>query len=559
MVSRLLKFFNREFGRLEEAALLLGLSTLVSQLLALFRDRLLAGRFGAGRELDIYYASFRLPDLIYVGVASLVSLSVVIPILVSHLSAGNQAAARRLLDTLFSVFSLAMIVVAGLSFFILPYLTGFLAPGFDSASQSLLVTLSRILLFSPFLLGLSNLLASITQSFKKFFVYALSPIAYNLGIIIGILYLVPRFGLAGLAWGVALGALGHALVQVPAVWALGLTPRPTRLIDWRETGRILKLSLPRTLTLSFGQLVILVLVGMASLMTAGSVAVFNFAYNLQSVPLAIIGMSYSVAAFPTLVWRFQNGERAIFLEQVARAARHIVFWSLPFAALVIVLRAQIIRVILGSGRFDWSDTRLTAASLALFTISLVAQSLILLLVRAYYAAGRTSRPLWINCLSSILIILLASAGAWWFRTSEFGREFLAALLRLEGVAGLELVILPLVFSIGFVFNLWWLWRAFSQDFGELPAAVGQSFYQSLAASCAGGVVCYVVLGWLAPFLAQDTFWGIFLQGLAGGIAAIVVVVICLRLLGNRELAEINRALAQRFWRSRVIVPEPEEL
>ncbi|MEK7505055.1 MAG: lipid II flippase MurJ [Patescibacteria group bacterium] len=557
MVSRVLKLFNREFGRLEEAALLLGASALVSQILALFRDRLLASTFGADRALDVYYAAFRLPDLIYVSVASLVSLTAVIPVLVERLDQ-DQTRAKKFVGALFSLFSCLMLVVAVVAFFLLPWLSRVIAPGFVGIDQTELVKLSRLLLFSPFLLGLSNLFASITQAHKKFFVYALSPIFYNLGIIFGVIFFVPRYGLLGLGLGVVLGALGHLLVQLPVVVSVGLLPRPVWPHYWGEIKEVLRLSLPRTLALSLYQLVIMVLVGFASLMAAGSVAVFNFAYNLQSVPLAIIGMSYSVAAFPTLVWQLKNGEKAVFLDQVAKAARHIVFWSLPFAAILIVLRAQVIRVILGAGNFDWFDTRLTAAALAVFAISLVAQSLILLLVRAYYAAGTTWWPLIINSVSSVSIIALA-----WFLVKFVGRHqefglWLGSLLRLDEVPGVELVVLPLAFSLGLLLNLWWLWSKFKHDFGPLPL-VGRTLGQSLVASFMGALAAYFVLAWLAPQVDQNTFSGIFTQGLAGGLVAIVVVIGCLRLLRNQELAEVSQALLKRFWRTRVALPEPQEL
>src|SRR5690606_18920193 len=120
--------------------------------------------------------------------------------------------------------------------------------------------------------------------------------------------------------------------------------------------------------------VLLILMGLASAMTVGSVAVFQFAHNLQSVPLSVIGVSYSVAAFPILAELFGRQKRDEFVLHIVTALRHIIFWSVPAIALIIVLRAQIVRVVLGSGAFDWSDTRLTAAVLAVLSISLLAQA-----------------------------------------------------------------------------------------------------------------------------------------------------------------------------------------
>src|SRR3972149_427019 len=110
---------------------------------------------------------------------------------------------------------------------------------------------------------------------------------------------------------------------------------------------------------------------------------------MQSVPLAIVGVSYSTALFPTISRLFSEGNRQKFVSEMIIAARHIVFWSIPITVLFIILRAQIVRTILGAGEFSWSNTRLAAAALAIFSISVLAQSLSLLFVRAYYASGRT--------------------------------------------------------------------------------------------------------------------------------------------------------------------------
>ena len=456
MVRRLFNFFQRELTGLHEAAFLLGGSALLSQILALIRDRLLAASFGAGTTLDIYYAAFRLPDLLYVTLGSFVSVTVVLPFLLGHLERGDRGAAENLLADLFSRFVGLMLLANIAAYFLMPHLLGLVAPGFAPAARLELLSLSRLLLLSPLLLGLSNLLANVTQSSHKFFLFALSPILYNLGIIFGIIFLYPRFGLAGLAWGVALGAFGHLAIQWPALyrgplqfrWPAIFRPAVARSREWRK---IFLLSWPRTLALSANQLSIIVLVAIASYWAAGSIAVFNFAYNLQSTIVSIIGVSYSIAAFPTLVRLFTNGDRGQFLRQMSVTIRHIIFWSLPALALAIILRAQLVRVILGAGKFDWSDTRLTAAALAIFLISVTAQSLALLFVRGYYACGQTRKPLIINVLSSMLIIFLAVGLSRLFAIWPAAKFGLARLLRVGDVGGTELLVLPLAFYRGICF------------------------------------------------------------------------------------------------------------
>ena len=236
-----------------------------------------------------------------------------------------------------------------------------------------LVTAMRIMLFSPFFLGLSNFFSGVTQMNRRFLIYSLSPSLYNIGIIIGALFFYRYLGLAGLVWGVALGACLHMAIQIPFIIRTHTSPRFFRKVHWASVKRVVLLSLPRTLTLSANQLASFFLIALASFMAGGSIAIFNFANSIESVPLTLIGVSYSSAAFPTLSRLFSTGKLQEFLHEVAISARHIIFWSLPVTALFIVLRAQIVRVVLGAGAFDWNATRLTAAALALFIISIVAQ------------------------------------------------------------------------------------------------------------------------------------------------------------------------------------------
>ncbi len=559
MVGRLLNLLSKEIGGLHEAAFLLAVSALLSQLLALLRDRLLAFTFGAGSNLDVYYGAFRLPDLIYVSIASFVSVTVLIPFIIEGLNKGDHLGVKKFVDELFTLFTLVMIAVSVIAFLALPFLAPYLAPGFTSEQQAQLVLLARVMLLSPFLLGISNLLGSVTQGLHKFFVYALSPIFYNLGIILGVIFFYPFFGLTGLAWGVALGALLHLGIQLPTLARAGFWPTPRQPRQWGKIKDIIIISLPRTITLGAHQLSLLALLSLASTLSVGAIAIFNFAWNLQSVPLAIVGVSYSVAAFPALSRLFAQGDREEFLNQIRTAFRHIAFWSMIATVFFVVLRAQVVRVILGSGRFGWTETRLVAAALALFAISVTAQSLVLLFVRGYYAAGRTRVPFWTNTLSSLLIIVLAYGFHLIFQTWSFGQFFLESLFRVDDLPGTVVLVLPLAFSIGLIVNLILLLGFFHHDFGGLSRAAWRAARQSLVASIFGGFVAYQGLNLLALKLDLNTFKGIFLQGLAAGLAGLFSTYLLLVVMGNKEVKELTTTLHHKFWQARPFAPEPEEL
>ena len=311
MVRRLLQFFEREISGLHEAAYLLGFFALLSQVLGFLRDRLLASHFGAGETLDIYYAAFRVPDFIFIMTASAVSLSVLIPFLSERRAEGTEQM-RGFLDTLFSAFFFGMAVVGLAAFVAAPHLAGLLFPGFSAAALADTTTLMRIMLLQPLFLGVSNLFASVTQLERRFFVYAVSPLLYNAGIIAGILFFYPLLGLSGLAWGVVVGAFLHLAVQVPVLVRSGLLPRLVVRVRLREIASVVALSFPRTLALSAQNLAVLALTSLGSLFGAGAIAVFNLSWNLQSVPLSIVGASYSLAAFPTLAGFWSGGAREKF-------------------------------------------------------------------------------------------------------------------------------------------------------------------------------------------------------------------------------------------------------
>jgi len=557
MVERFFRTLGREINGLHEAAYLLAGFVFLSQLLALFRDRLLAHFFGAGTQLDIYYAAFRIPDFLYITLASLVASAVLIPFITQKL--GEKEEAKKFFNSIFTLFFGLMALASVVVFFALPFLSRFVAPGLPVAAQHELVSLSRIILLSPFLLGLSGLFASVTQTLRRFFVYAISPVLYNVGIIFGIIFFYPTFGLAGLAYGVALGAFLHMLIQVPVLLKNDFMPRFTTAIEWGEVGKVFAISLPRAITLSAQHLTLFVLIAIASFMEEGSIAIFNFSFNLQSVPLAIIGVSYSVAAFPTLARLFGNGDQNAFGRQMMIATRHIIFWSMPVLVLFIVLRAQIVRTILGTGAFDWADTRLTAAALALFVVSVLGQSLMLIFVRGYYAAGRTLKPLVINVCIAAGIIVTAFILVKAFSISAHFRYFLEALFRVEELPGTIVIVLPLAFSIGAILNAVILWICFEKDFSLSFRDVFLTFRQSFYAAVLAGFVAYQGLNALDDVFDLDTFFGITLQGFISGVLGICAWALILVLMKNKEIHEIGQSLHGAFWMAKPVAPDQGEL
>lgn len=558
---------NREFSNINHAAIVLGFFTLLSQILALFRDRMFAHFLGPSSTLDVYYASFKIPDLLFVSIASLASVTVLLPFLVQKLGVKENGeinesnlSARKLVNDVFTVFLGAMVVFAIILFFLMPKIAPLIAPGFNVDQMKELVGISRIMLVSPILLGLSNTLGSVTQMFKKFFVFALSPVFYNLGIIAGIIFLYPIFGLKGLAIGVVLGALLHLLIQFPVLNRKKFIPKLSFNIDWKEIGRMTALSFPRTFGLALTSFSIIIIISIASKIGVGSISLFQFSYNLQNVPLGIIGVSYAVAAFPTLARYFSAENMDDFISYISLAARQIIFWSMPVMFLFIVLRAQIVRVILGTGAFSWDDTRLTAAALALFSISIVGQSLILLFTRGYYAAGNTKRPLVINFFSTVLTIILSFVLVDMFRSIPAIKYFFESLLRIENIAHTEIVMLPLAYSVGNIINGLWIWLAFRKDFKIKKTFILKSFGQSFAGAFFMGYGAYLSLDLLDEIFNINTFWGILGQGVLAGVIGIIVGVIVLKIFKNQELENVWSSLkSKRLFKTKPVSSGQEEI
>jgi len=538
------RFLSSEVRGLEAAVYVLAACAVLSSVLGLVRDRLFAHTFGAGTELDLYYAAFRIPDVLFVATGALVSVYVLIP----ELARRSDAEQKDFIDTVLVGFSVLSSLFAVIAAIFAPYILQTLFPQLTlSGHLPALVGLTRILLLQPILLGFSNILAAITQSRRRYALYAVSPLLYNLGIIGGLLLLYPFMGMSGLAWGVVVGAAMHLGIQLPSVLRDGFLRGLSHPHEWMAFLRTASVSIPRALTLSMNQLSFLGLTVLAALLSSGSIAVFMFAFNLQAVPLAIIGASYSVAAFPALASALSKGRHEEFLEHISTAARHILFWSLPVSALIIVLRAHMVRVILGSGAFDWTDTRLTAAAFGLFSISLAAQGFMLLLARGYYAAGRTFVPFVVATVGAGITVALGVLFIGLLQNENTLRA-LQDFMRVQGLSGSTVLALPLAYAVASILSAVILTIHFEWRWGGFFARIRGSLFHAAAAALSAGLAAYLALTLVGPLTLSSTLASVFLRGLFGGLVGIAAAMAMYALLKNREYAETVAAIRARLWR-----------
>lgn len=540
MVRAFLSKLTAPVRGLHQAAYLLALLTLASQILALLRDRTFAHTFGAGSVLDMYYAAFKIPDLVFALIASLVSAYVLIP----RMSGMKTEDARRLLSETASFFVIAGGIVSIVLAIFAPYYLFLLFPTFaHTANSASFVFLVRILLLQPILLGLSGILGSVTQIKRRFVLFALSPVLYNLGIILGTVLLYPHFGILGIGAGVVIGAIAHLSLNIPIVWEAKLMPRPV-IPTFKTIASVVRSSVPRSLALGMGTITTLGLLSLSSRLGAGSVSVFTLAGNLEAVPLSLIGAAYATAAFPVLAEQHGNGDGTAFQSTISAAARQIILWSSVIMVLTVVLRAHIVRVVLGSGAFNWDDTRLTAAILGIMILSLMAQGIILLAARAFYAAHRSWNPLLVQLADCGISVLSAWGLVRLGQNVPMVRYFIESLFRVSDVPGAQILFVACGFTIGqLIMGLVALITLRTVAPGTASKLI-RPILESFGAALLGGTAAYGALTLMGNIAPLTKLYVVVAEGAVAGLVGLAVASGVLTMLRNQEMREVWSALAK---------------
>ncbi|MBU2566013.1 murein biosynthesis integral membrane protein MurJ [Patescibacteria group bacterium] len=532
MFSLLSKLWKKETPDVTSAAILIGLASFASRIVGVIRDRLLASTFGAGDSLDAYYSAFRLPDFFYQLIVLGAITAGFIPVFAEYLEKKGDHEARALVEKVFSTMTTVLVITCVIIAITANYLVPFTVPGFTGDKLTLTISLTRILLISTVFLGMSAVMGGVLQTMRRFVSFAFAPIIYNVGILGGIIFLVPIYGVSGVAMGVVAGAIMHFVLQ--SIVAIPLGFQKLRKPTFKDSGviRILKLTIPRVGALAASQINLIILLAFASTMSAGSVAIFNLANNLQFVPIGLIGISFAVAAFPAFS-KFAavddlSGLRRSFLS----TTRKVFFLIIPSTAILLLLRAQIIRVLYGAGEFDWSATIQTADVLAMFVLSLIAQAATPVVTRVFYALKDSKTPFVIAIISMATNIITA------FLLKDY-----------FGVAGLAAA-----FSIGSFIQFGLLWYMLRKKLGghldgkELSISLTKTALASLA---------LFGFGWFARQIVGNifplrTFWQVALQVVAAlGVGGLAFTVLAW-LLRVREFAEFISAAKAKLLKKATV-------
>src|SRR5680860_870227 len=526
------KLLNGKINSITSAAMILGIASLASKFLGLYRDRILAGSFGLGGELDIYFASFRIPDLIF-NIVVLGAISAgFIPVFSKLISQKKEEEAFKTANAVLNLVMTALLFLCLLGIIFAPIIVSLLTPGFSVEKKDLTVELTRIMFLSPVFLLLSSITGGILQSYKRFFIYSLSPIMYNFGIIVGALYFAPDWGIHGLAWGVVLGSFLHFAVQLPIVKKLGFSYR--FILDLKDVGarEIIKMMLPRTLTLVTVQLNLIVITIIASTLSEGSLSAFNFANNLQSFPLGLFAISFAVASFPTL--SALSEDKKEFAKNLTTTTKQILFFIIPVSILLIVLRAQIVRTIFGTGQIGWEETIMLLDSVAFFSFSLFAQSVIPLFSRAFWALHDAKTPFLTSLTSVVVNIVLA-----FYLSAQYGIIGLVA-----------------AFSISAIVNAFLLYYLINKKTDFIcHTRIYKPLLKISFAALISGYLSYETLYFIEPIIATGTGLGIFLQGLIAGIAGLVLYCILSWQMKIEEFIIFKNSIQKRLFKTKIETTE----
>lgn len=402
-----ISLFLRQQTNILSAAFIIMTTVILSFILAILRERLLASIFGPTNTLGIYFYSTLLPDtgfqLLIASALSTAFIPVFSGLLSQHKEKEAHAIASKLLIlglSVYAVFSILLFVGAPL------FLTLFnIKSNFSNEEMILMGNLMRIALVSQFFFIFGSFLSALLQSYNHFFIPGLAAAFYNLGIIIAVFFLSPHFGIYSAPIGMVLGSLFFVFVQFPLSYKVGFRVsflKSSLISD--GVRKILHLMWPRTLSLIIFQLGTLAIASLISYLSdPGRMnVIYNFAKTLAYAPIVLIGQSIAQAAFPILSRQKEQIED--FKRTFITSFYQMLYLILPISALILVLRIPIVRLVWGAQAFDWNATVLTGRTLAFLSISIAAQALMVLVLRGYYALHNTFVPLVVGGVSTGIMI-----------------------------------------------------------------------------------------------------------------------------------------------------------
>ncbi len=391
------------------AALVLMATVVLSQVLGLFRLRLLAGIFEASDILGVYLVSSKLPDFLFQLMIAGALSSAFIPVFAELLHKNRTEDANKMASTLMLFGFIFFGVVSLILFIFAPFFLQLLnlGSGYTPTQMQLMANLMRIIIFGQIIFLLATFFSAILQSHNHFFIPGVAAALYNLGIIVGIILFSNKLGIYAPAIGVILGAVAYASFQIPLIRRVKFSFRPNFSLNTVGVKEVIRLIWPRTLSLFIFQIGTIFTVSLISFLPSSgrNYVILDFAQTLAFAPIVLFGQSIAQAAFPVL--SREKDRLDIFRTTFMTSFNQMLYLVLPVSVIFIVLRIPIVRLIFGAARFDWEATVLTGRTLAFFSLAVFAQALIYLVSRAFYALHDTKLPLIVGAFSTILMLILS--------------------------------------------------------------------------------------------------------------------------------------------------------
>ena len=527
--------------RIARSTLTVMIAFAAAKLISLVQTLIIAQAFGVGRELDAYVAANRIPELIVILISGGALTHAFIPIFSGFLARGDLDAAWKLSSNLITTIFLLAFLISAMVFLLAPWLVrAVVAPGFDPATAQNTVDMMRILLLSTIIFAVSGIFSGILNSHQHFLLPALAPIMFDIGILAGVLFLLPRFGVHGLAYGAVLGAALHFSIQVPGLiryrmqWRFELGLRNPQL--WR----VIRLMLPRIGGLGVFSLNFLVMNNIASRLGVGSVSALDWGWRLMQIPQTLLGTAMGIVIFPTLAALSEMNDMSGKRDAMSGALRFILISSIPSAIGLIVWGRPLISR-LERGAFDASASALVYSTLSMFTLGLIVHSALEVIARSFYADKDTLTPLFaalggaaINFVAALLLSDVRAVDAGVFLNSAADLMPYAGIRREIGnVSGLALAN-----SLGVMFEVLSLIYILRRRWhGIQEGALARTLLKTLMASLvmAAAIVLVDTL-WIAAVHNRSLTFTV-LRLIIEAVFGLVVFAIVALLLKMREVSE----------------------
>lgn len=386
------------------STLIVATTIILSSLFGFMRYRVLAGYFSK-EELDIFFASFRIPDIVFELLISGALTTSFVPIFIKYQKDKKELDVN--ISSIINITTLILFLLILVLFFTADWIIPLITPGFTGAKIQSVIYYSKILLLGqlPFLV-LSNVLTGLGQANKTFIISSIAPIAYNIIIIIATIAFSTQFHLLAPVVGVVAGSAVMFLMQIPLFYSSHFTYQ--RIVKFTKGLReFYRLVVPRLITVLAAQIDATIDLTLTTLMQPGSYTVFYLAQRLQLLPVSIIGISFGQASLPYITEVYQEKKIEEFRKIITESILSLLFLTIPMASFFIIARTPLVRMFFGGDKFDWNATVQTAITLSYFALAIPLHSLYYFLTRCFYAFLDSKTPFYASVFSIGINILLS--------------------------------------------------------------------------------------------------------------------------------------------------------